>query len=533
MKNFKKYIAFSFLGLLTISCEQELENFSNDPCDGTDPSIICHPSPIEDCPTGASAGSADFTKFVAIGSSFTAGFQAGALFTDGQNASVPAILASKFACVGGPATFNQPTIGTDNGFNIFVTPNPVGGTTVLGRFRLQGTPPAPSPVISDIKAIPNPQVNPDFIYTGSKTELNNFAVQAVILGQALITETGNWAIATNPPPNPFNPFYARFASNPGTSTMLTDMIGSLTNGGTFFMMWLGMDDVLLYSVYGGDPTRAPLTPLDGATGFTTLYNTAIGGILTNPTLKGVVANFPDIFTLPHFTSVPYNPIVFVAADQSKIDQINAGYAPYNGGLDLALAGGLITQDEADRRKIQFAVGANPSVIEDESLTDLSGLGLPSLREATASDKFPLTTGSILGKEATPGDPTTVWGVTKALSDQYALVPAEITEINDRLAAFNTVVKNAADGSDRVAFADVNKALKDFVAAQAYVLDGVTITPGIAPPTGIYSEDGIHPNTRGYAFLAGVFVDAINSKFGATIPKPNLSKYGATGLPINP
>lgn len=552
MKNLKKYIAFSFLLLITISCEQEFKTFSNDPCDGNDPSIICHPDAMVECPSGASAGSADFTKFVAIGSSFTAGFQAGALFNDGQNASIPALMAGKFACVGGPATFNQPSIGTANGFNIFVSPNPMG-STVLGRFRLQGTPPAPSPVVSDASAIPNPQVNPGFIYTGSKTELNNFAVQAVLLGQALIPQTGNWTLAGTDPR--FNPFYARFASNPGTSTMITDMIGSLTNGGTFFMFWLGMDDFLLNAVYGGDNSIAPLTPLDFESaenpGFKYLFNAAMDGILMNPTLEGVVVNFPNIFTMPHFRSIPYNPIPL---DGPTATFVNSSYAGYNQILD-ALKGPPFNYNAADMdaRKISFIAGNNPFVIIDEALNDLGdefdlllGAGMISqaqrtslipyeqVRMTTPTEIIPLSAGSVLGELADPNNPATVQGVAVPLADRYAITPAESSAIINRITEFNAHMKAYADAnSTRLAYADVNKTLADFITAQFYVVDGVTITPNINPPTGIYSEDGLHPNSRGYAFFAGAIIDAINGKFGATVPKPTLGKYGATGLPINP
>nr|MCU0358881.1 hypothetical protein [Cyclobacteriaceae bacterium] len=67
--------------------------------------------------------------------------------------------------------------------------------------------------------------------------------------------------------------------------------------------------------------------------------------------------------------------------------------------------------------------------------------------------------------------------------------------------------------------------------RAAVLNGVTLTPNINPPTGIYSEDGAHFNTRGYAFIAKVFIDAINQKFQSTVPVPNMARYSATGLPI--
>ena len=64
-----------------------------------------------------------------------------------------------------------------------------------------------------------------------------------------------------------------------------------------------------------------------------------------------------------------------------------------------------------------------------------------------------------------------------------------------------------------------------------MINNVAITPLIDPPTGIFSEDGVHPNGRGYAYLSNIFIEAINAKFGASIPLTNISKYKPTGLPI--
>ena len=52
-------------------------------------------------------GTADFTKYVAVGNSLTSGLTDGALFKLAQENSFPNILASKFALVGGGA-FTQP-----------------------------------------------------------------------------------------------------------------------------------------------------------------------------------------------------------------------------------------------------------------------------------------------------------------------------------------------------------------------------------------------------------------------------------------
>lgn len=538
MKKFSYNVLVLFL---LMACQQDVIDLKapETPPAGEDP-----------CET-AVPGSANFSKFVAIGTSYTEGFQAGALFTEGQENSLGKILATQFACVGGGA-FNQPDIRTQNGFNIFITPNPMGAI-VLGRFKLQGTPPTPQPVISGVDAIPNPQANPGFMYTGSEgavaaNELNNFSVHAMLFAQALaLTETGDWTKADIDPGTPgaqphpyFNPFYARFASNPGTSTLFGDAVSSLTNGGTFFLFWLGMDDFLLHAAFGGDESKAPLTPLEFESasnpGFKYFYNNAMQGLLANPTLKGVVVNYPDIFIMPHFTAVPWNAIAFTAADQATIDATNGAYAAYNGGLDQMLMGGYpgLTADEVAKRKIAFHVGPNGAVIEDETLTDLTSVGLPSIRQATSSDLLPLSAGAVLGTEATPGDPTTTWGVGKALTDQYALIPAEISEISNTIAAYNAFVKETADTySDRLAFADVNTALKNLAESQAAVVNGVTITANIDPPTGLFSEEGLHPNARGYAFIANTIIDAINAKFGSTVQKANMGAYGATSLPINP
>ena len=53
------------------------------------------------------AGSVDFSNYVAVGASFSAGFTDNALFIAGQENSFPNILAKQFSNVGGGA-FSQP-----------------------------------------------------------------------------------------------------------------------------------------------------------------------------------------------------------------------------------------------------------------------------------------------------------------------------------------------------------------------------------------------------------------------------------------
>jgi hypothetical protein len=546
-----KHIAFSLsLVLLLNSCEQEVIDLN--PPDQPPPA----------CPDDATAGSADFSKFIAIGNSFVAGVQGGALFTSGQNNSLAAILNKQFECVGAPETFNQPTIGATLGWNLFVTQPFLADNTkpILGRMLLQyadnvscatGQPsPAPTPqayAAGNLEALPNPAFNPGFMYTGSKTELNNFAVPAITIGQLLTPATGNWA-----DPNPavgFSPFYGRFASAPGTSRIITDAAAA---GGTFFLFWVGMDDFLLHAAFGGDPTKAPLTTVSD-------FQTRLGGALSplspigllglNPNIKGVIGNFPDIFKMPHFTLVAYNPIPL---DQASATALTAGFAGYNDVLDALVANKDafgISNDlaaEITSRKVTFEAGCNNKImLIDETLVDLGGyfdqmkaLGFISdadraglapfeqIRQTTPDDVVPLSAGSVLGEDGTFG----VLGVSEPVGDQYVIIPTEKAEIDATRSMYNQIISGfAATFPDRLALADVAAKVDGFTGGA--IVDNVTITPNLVPPTGIYSEDGLHFNARGYAFVADAFIEAINETYDATVPSVNLGEYPATGLPI--
>lgn len=545
----KQLIYISSLCLLILlSCEQEVIKL--------EPPVV--PPPDTSCEE-ALPGSLDFTKFVALGNSFVAGFQAGALFTDGQNNSLAAIMNKQFECAGGTPTFNQPTIGASLGWNLFITQPFLTDNSkpILGRMLLQygsntscatGAPsPLPTPqayAVGNLEALPNPTANPGFMYSGNKATLNNFSVPAVTVGQALITATGNWAV-----PNPalgFSPFYARFASVPGTSVMLSDASAAQ---GTFALVWLGLDDFFLHAAYGGDGTLAPLTTSgDFATRLGAIFgHPTIGLFTTNPNLEAVIGNFPDIFKMPHFTSVSYNPIPL---DAVTATQLTNGFVGYHAALDALIANKVALGisdalvDEINTRRLTFAAGCNNKImLVDETLTDLGpyfdNLGLPGaqraglvpyeqIRQTTPTDIIPLSTGSILGKAGTFG----VLGVSEPVGDRYVIIPTEKDAINAARTAFNATVQGIADAyPTKLALADVSTAMATLVTNQAAIYDGVAITPNINPPTGIYSEDGAHPNTRGYAFLSRVFISAINAKFGSTVPLTKLSQYNATALPI--
>jgi hypothetical protein len=203
---------------------------------------------------------------------------------------------------------------------------------------------------------------------------------------------------------------------------------------------------------------------------------------------------------------------------------------------------VITATERDKRRLTYIAGKNGVLLTDETLTDLSSfmagpyaalLPYARARQATATDLVPLGAGAVLGT-CYGGSASAIFGVSYPVEDKHMLTVTEITEIEARIAAFNTVISAAVAGSsNRLALADVKTAYADLVTAKLMVFNGVTISPSFAPPTGAFSLDGLLPNNRGNAFTANVFIDAINSKFGASVPKASLADYSATGLPVNP
>ena len=536
------YSLVSFLLIFLVACEQL-------PIVPEEAVVVVPPT----CPTDATAGTASFTKFVAIGNSFVAGTQAGALFNAGQANSMARILAKQFECVGGSATFNQPDINSVNGYNV---QSSIPGVITLGRNILfdpdgptgsRSAAPYPSgypgaaavtcpSAVAATPALPAPYNTADLpgAFTGDKVALHNFGVPFIFLGQALTGATGGPSTA-----NPlYNGMYARFASNPGTSTILGDAIAAQ---GSFYLVWLGMDDVLLWAAGGADESGT-VPALASAATFEGQYNAMMASLMgTIPsTSKAVIGNIPNITNLPYFFTVPWNTITLDATTATTLTTNLANN--YNAFLDAMVTNTIITADEKAKRMLTYVAGKNGVLHVDQSLTDLSPymagdfaglLPYAQARQATATDLVPLSAGAVLGT-CNGGNPSAVWGVSFPVADKHMLTSAELTTILTRTGEFNAKISAAQTTyTDRVALANVNTSYAAFVTAKVGLANNVTITPSFAPPTGAFSEDGIHPNTRGYAFTANIFIDAINAKFGAKIPKASYAAYSGTSLPVNP
>ena len=240
--------------------------------------------------------------------------------------------------------------------------------------------------------------------------------------------------------------------------------------------------------------------------------------LTANGAKGVICNIPSVTSIPYFNTVPHNPIPM---DQATATATNAAYAQYNGGLLLAQQNNLITAAEVAQRTITFSAGQNAVVIEDEDLTPLTGLGLPSLRMATSDDLIVLGARAIIGTLANPSDPTSVYGVGEPLTDQYVLTKTETAMVTTAQNAYNSAISNIAFAQG-VPVVDMKGYLEQ-LNATGISFNGGMVTAAYATGGG-FSLDGVHPTAQGYAVIANKVIEVINDKYNANIPTVLPSNY---------
>jgi lysophospholipase L1-like esterase len=452
-------------------------------------------------------GSADFSTFVALGDSLTAGYADGALYRHGQENSFPAIMAQQFALIGG-GEFDQPLMDTGKTGSLTLSAVDLGRPDRL----VLASNPVPDPdrpavplTISptDTAAIdvrlPNAGMYNNMGVPGAKS------VHADDIGYGELT-IGAVAGMTA------NPYFARFASS-DTVTMIADAQAQVPS---FFVLWIGNNDILLYALDGADPIISGES-VTSITSFTMAYDKIVADLNTVNN-KGVLINIPDVSTIPYFTTVPYDAIPM---DAATADLTNTSYVPYNNGLINAEGLMLIDADERIQRTITFAAGQNALVIEDEYLTTIPGL--PSIRQATAKDLVVLPASSKIGTENTPGDPATTWGVGKALEDADVLTESEIAqEIEPAQIAYNGVIEAHADADPDLLYFDMAALLTELnTTGILYGSGGVSST---FAQGGAFSLDGVHPTARGYAVIANEMFKVINAGFGGYIPPVNPSDY---------
>ncbi|GAA4038565.1 SGNH/GDSL hydrolase family protein [Hymenobacter glaciei] len=461
----------------------------------------CKPD-LEDSPK-SSNGQADFSRYIAVGNSLTAGYGDNGLYLEGQLNSYPSILAQQFAKVGG-GPFAQP---------LFPAANANGsGYLTLGGFNSAGSP-ILVPVPGNAGSAGSPLLTR---YTAPDNQ--NLGVSGIRVADVTTADYGRLTSSSNA--GNFNPFFERLLSGAASTTYLDYVKERVaTIRPTFFTNWLGNNDVLGYATSGG--TGAPLT---GDAEFTTKY-TVVTDALTANGASGLLATIPNVVNVPYFTTVPTAGI---------IAQISA--APVPDATKTQLTVGLqLTPAQAATIRFGLFVQA------------LNAAGTATVtREATAADFLLLPASSVINTPSTTTNPTprglgiVISGLNAAqtvglaaaappnpLPSSLVLDAVEAGLVQTRTTALNAIIANVAQQKGLALF-DANTFFNG-VARTGIIVNGVSNTAAFISGN-LFSLDGVHPTPRGYAVVANEMIRAINAKYGSTVPGVDPTTYRGVKFP---
>ncbi|PQJ76744.1 SGNH/GDSL hydrolase family protein [Polaribacter glomeratus] len=499
MKNYK-YIGLFLLSLSIASCDvnNELEPILEEAM----PQVQLNTNGL------------DFTRYISIGTSLTAGFTDGALFKAGQENSFPNILAEKFGVTG----FKQPLMNDNIGGFVF------NGTAVLApRFYFNGAAPTPLP------ALPTTQF-------GARVAgpFNNYGLPGAKSFHLGIAGYGA-----------LNPYFGRMASS-ASATVMGD---ALAQDPTFFTLDIGANDVLFYATNGGagadqtgnfNPATYGPNDITDPNVFASLFSGMVTA-LTAKGAKGVVTNVPNVTDAANFKTIPFNAIPLNAATAA---QLNGAFAAYNGGLQQLLAAknaGLLpaqvlpllanfNQAEVDKRKVTFVAGQNAVLILDENLSNLAPInpGLTKMRQATSADLLLLASRPVLGTTV-GGNPQLINGVSVPLEDKWVLTPQEQALIKTATDAYNATIAAVVASNPNIALGDINGLLTDVT--KGVMFDNYMLTANLVTG-GFFSLDGVHPTGRGYALAANRILAAMDVKFGTNFTTATNGLAKADDHPTN-
>jgi len=356
-----------------------------------------------------SAGQANFSKYVAVGNSLTAGFADGGLYRESQLNAYPNLLAQQFAEVGGGA-FVQPLFSTQQ----------ASGT---GYARLTKLPTLANPVPTLVAVLPGGVRGVSggrLLYTKFTGPNQNLGVPGIRMADVLQPGYGS---------TQGNPYFERLLPDNTPNRTYLDYVSDNLAGATFFTCWMGNNDVLGYATSGGVD---PITPTDV---FTTNLDALLAKLAEN-NRKGVVLGIPDVTTAPFFTTV-------------TLAQLNAAFRAINPNAPTIPA--LVIQTQQGIRQSQ--AGDLFLLTHANSVTGAEYFRIGRTDAGTQNGPYGLS-------------------ATNPLPSRFILDAGEVATTPAQIRAFNALMKQRAEARG-LAFVDPNGILAQLAQANGLTQDGVS------------------------------------------------------------
>ncbi len=259
----------------------------------------------------------DFSRYVALGDSVTAGFASGSLMDFYQQRSFAAVLADQ----AGAGTFEMPLVSED------------GIPPILELVQL-----VPTPEIAPVGLLPGFPVNAEY-----PLPYNNLGIPGATLFD-MIFQTGD---ITNLIQGNFDTVMFDIVLRNGINTALEQAIGLQP---TFMTVWIGNNDILTAALVATPIDGVTMTPVDVFAG---LYGNAIGALATNTAADIVLINIPYVTEIPFVTTVP-----------PFVDIPGLGPTPLMGSNGPLTADSLVTLPAGELIALGYGLPGGPPLPED-------------------------------------------------------------------------------------------------------------------------------------------------------------------------
>ena len=407
-----------------------------------------------------SKGKLDVSKVIYIGDGQMGGYMNDGLKNESQKNSLANILAAQFELIGS----NQANLPWINSSSIGISISGLAPMHLGYKTDCQGTislAPLRDASTGDLSCITQScyqASNPFTVFGIPGLRLNQFT---------------NSSFAAS------NPFYNRMCSSPSIS-LLNEL---MAQKGTFFQLYIGLEDVLDYAKSGGTHETLPSELQFQQNYEQVIQNLTAGGA------KGAIATIPDVTMMPYFTTIPWNGL---SLDNSNVGTLNSIYNPLG---------------------FYFQLGANPFMMVD------STANMFAVRQIQSTELLLLSL---------PLDSVKCnqMGVLFPIRDEFVLDASELNVLRGKIQAYNNFIRQIAQ-TYNLALVNTDQFVSNL--ADGFTYNGVNMSAKFVSG-GAYSLDGIYLNPRGNAHFANAFIKAINQKYHSTIPEVNANKFDGVRFP---